>query len=113
MTFTVEVQEFKPLHSGTLLGFCRVVIRELGFTIHDVTVHQKGAQRWAGLPGKPQINRDGTARKGENGKTLYMPVLEIADKKIRDAFSKRVCDAVERSHPDVFTIDVPAEDMTW
>jgi hypothetical protein len=80
---SVVVEAFKPMRSNTLYGFITIPISELHLRIADLTAHEKNGRRWVGLPAKPQIDRSGTARKGENGKPLYTPVLEFTDKATR------------------------------
>jgi hypothetical protein len=99
---SIRVEAFTPRHSNTLVGFVTVVVPELHMKINDITVHQKNESRWIGLPGKPQIGRDGQVRKDERGKTLYTPVLELIDSKTRDAFSHRVVEALLEFAPAAF-----------
>jgi hypothetical protein len=99
---TITVEAFVPRRSNTLFGFVTVVIPEMRLRIHDVSVHEKGESRWAGLPAKPQIDRDGTVRKDERGKTLYTPILEFTDKPTRDAFSARVIASLLEFAPAAF-----------
>jgi hypothetical protein len=99
---TVEIESFTPRHSNTLFGFATIVIPEMRLRVHDVSIHDKGGSRWAGLPAKPQIDRDGTVRKDDRGKTLYTPVLEFTDKATRDAFSAKVIAALLEFAPAAF-----------
>jgi hypothetical protein len=96
---SIRVEAFTPRTSNTLRGFCTITIPELHLKVYDITVHRKGAARWVGLPAKPQIGRDGSARRDEHGKTLYTPILEFTDKPTRDAFSARVIAAVAEFAP--------------
>jgi hypothetical protein len=102
MTLTVHVEKFTPLRSNTLRGFVSVAIPELHMRIYDLSAHEKNGKRWVGLPAKPQIDRSGTVRKGENGKPLYTPVLEFTDKETRDRFSARVIAALLEFAPSAF-----------
>ena len=65
---TVEIESFKPLKSNTLHGFCDIVVPELHLRIHDITIHEKNGKRWIGLPAKPQLTREGVARRDERDK---------------------------------------------
>jgi hypothetical protein len=100
---TVEVEAFKPLHSNTLFGFATIVVPELHLRICDISVHEKSGKRWASLPSKPQIDRSGLVRKGDNGKPLYVPVIEFTDKPTRDAFSARVIASLLEFAPSAFS----------
>ncbi len=94
MKHTVDCLDFRPLAKNTLVGFARIRIRELKLIINDVTLHQKGAVRWAGVPAKPQF-RDGALVTGDDGKLAYVSVLEFEDRPARDAFSAALWRAVE------------------
>lgn len=97
--FSIDCIAFKALHKNSLIGFADIVIRELHLTIHDVSLHTKGAAKWASPPGKPRI-KDGAVLTGDDGKVLYSPVLEFEDRATRDAFSAAVWHAVERFAPE-------------
>jgi hypothetical protein len=100
--FSVQVEAFKPMRSNTLVGFATIIIPELHLRIVDLVVHEKNESRWVNLPAKPQITREGTVRRDENGKVTYLPVLEFADKATRDAFSTRAIEALLTGFPDAF-----------
>jgi hypothetical protein len=99
---TVIVESFTPRRSNTLVGFCSVIIPELHLKIFDVSVHEKNASRWVGLPGKAQITRDGTVRKDERGKVLYTPTIEFTRRATRDAFSALVIASLLEFAPAAF-----------
>ena len=73
-------------------GFAKVRIVELGLTIHDVAVHQKGMM-WAAPPSRPWV-KDGAVVTDDDGKSEYWPLFEFDRKEVRDAFSRAVIDAV-------------------
>jgi hypothetical protein len=59
----------------------RLVIKEC--SVHD----RGGGKRWIGLPGKPQLNKDGTQRKDPTtGKPLWVSIIEIEGKPERERF---------------------------
>ena len=89
---------WKPVMRATLRGFADIRLGR-ALIIHEVSLHAKGESRWCGLPGKPQIDGAGNARRGPNGKSLYTPVLEWADRHAADAFSHSVLAAVLAEHP--------------
>jgi hypothetical protein len=100
---TVICTDFKPLVRNTLRGFATIRIAEMRMVIHDVAIHQKGDARWAQLPAKPQINKDGVAlRDKTTGKINYSIVIELDDRATRDAFSAAVIAAVLKLAPSVF-----------
>ncbi len=100
---TVTCEEFKPLLRNTLCGFATIRIAEMRMAIRDVAIHQKGAARWAQLPAKPQIDKDGVAlRDKTTGKIAYSPIIELDDRATRDAFSQAVIAAVLEFDPGAF-----------
>jgi hypothetical protein len=94
--------DFKPYRKNTLVGFAQIHLSELRLAIRDISIHQKGASRWAALPGKPQINKDGIIVKDRDGKIQYTAILELDDRKTRDAFSHAVIAAVLAVAPNIF-----------
>jgi len=102
--FSVECVGWKPLHRNTLRGFCDVRLPELKLCIHDVAVHQHDSgARWAALPSKPQIDREGNAKRGPDGKIAYVPLLELEGRPVRDAFSAAVVRALIAFDPHALT----------
>ena len=100
--FTVKVENFKPLRSNTLFGFATIVLPELHLRILDATVHESHGKRWIGLPAKPQIDRDGAARRDARGKVAYTAVLQFTDREVGDAFSARALEALLARYPRAF-----------
>jgi hypothetical protein len=100
----VEVENFKTQRSNTLVGFATVLLPQLHLRIHDLTVHEKNQSRWVGLPAKPWVGRDGIAKRGDDGKMIYAPVIEFTDRETRDAFSTRVIEALLTRFPAAFEV---------
>jgi hypothetical protein len=67
---------WKPLRKNTLRGFCAIEL-PVGLVIRDVGVHAQGDRRWASLPGKPQIGRDGQPIRDSTGKALLLRRLRV------------------------------------
>jgi hypothetical protein len=99
---TVRCDDFRPLRRNTLCGFASVFLPEIGLRIKDVTIFEKGSKRWAGLPAKPQISKDGTVIRDDAGKQQYVSILEFSSRDISDAFSAAVIRAVLEHSPDAF-----------
>ena len=93
MKHQIDCVGFKPMRKGKLVGFADITIRELQLTIHDVSLHSKGASRWASPPGRPWI-KDGAVVTDADGKIQYSPVLEFESRETRYAFSAAVWRAV-------------------
>jgi hypothetical protein len=81
-----------------------VTIVELGPTVHGITLHKQkqGDRCWIGLPGKPPVT-DGELQTYDRNKTIYAAVLEIGDRRIRNAFGVAVWQAALRACPEIAT----------
>jgi len=99
---TVKVENFKPWRSNSLFGFIDIVVPEMRLRIREATVHESHSKRWIGLPAKPQISREGAARRDERGRIAYSAVLQFTDRATGDAFSERAIAALLESFPDAF-----------
>ena len=100
---TVTCSDFRPLQRNTLVGFAVVEIAEMQLTIRDVAIHQKGEARWAQLPAKPQITKDGSVLKDPaTGKVQYTTLMDFTSRAVRDAFSAAVIGAVLAYAPEAF-----------
>jgi hypothetical protein len=97
----VSVIEFKPVNRNTLVGFANVRIAEMRLTIRDVAIHEKAGERWAQLPARPQLDREGVAIRRE-GKVQYAMLLEWDDAATRAAFSRAVIAALLEREPNAF-----------
>jgi hypothetical protein len=87
----IVCRKFRPFARNTLLGFAEIEIKDIGLTVRDVALHQKGDSRWAQLPAKPQI-KDG-AVVSIDGKAQYVCILEFGSREARDKFSDSVISA--------------------
>jgi hypothetical protein len=102
MKLSIEVENFHQRRSNTLVGFCTVIVPEMHLRICDLAVHEKNDKRWVNLPAKPWVDRDGTAKRGDNGKVIYATVLEFTDPGTRNVFSDRVITALLIKFPRAF-----------
>jgi hypothetical protein len=93
----IKASDWRPIERGSLRGFCTLTLSPSGLILHDCAVHQHAnGARWVGLPGKPQVTADGRIRKDPgSGKTLYSPIVEIADREARERFRGAALAAVE------------------
>ena len=89
--------EWRPFHKNSQRGFVTMEL-PVGLAIADISVHVSHGKAWASLPAKPQMNADGTARRGEDGKVQYIPILKWRDRELADRFSAAVVQAVEAQH---------------
>jgi hypothetical protein len=100
---SIEVENFTRRRSNTHIGFVDLLILELRLRIREATVHESHGKRWIGLPAKPQVGRDGSARRDDRGKVTYTAVLQFTDREVGDAFSARALEALLERYPDAFT----------
>jgi hypothetical protein len=100
--FTITCQDFKPFRRNTLCGFATIRIAELHMVFKELPIHQKGEKRWASLPARPQVNKDGVANRDAAGKIIYTSLIDIPDQAARDAFSRAVVNAVLEIAPSAF-----------
>jgi hypothetical protein len=100
---TVTCLSFKPLRRGTLRGFADIRIAELRLDIKDIAIHQKGESRWAALPARPMLDKNGAViRDRQTGKIQYANIFEFDSRDVRDAFSHAVVAAVLALVPEAF-----------
>jgi hypothetical protein len=95
-------EKWTPRRSNTLLGFADVLLEQTHLRICDVAIHEKGGRRWASLPGRPMIDREGMALRGDDGKLRYAKILEFDSREAGDEFSKNVVAAVLAHSPGAF-----------
>jgi hypothetical protein len=100
----IVCKNFKPYQRNTLKGFAEIELADIRLSIKDVTVHEKNGSRWAQLPSKPMLNKDGTAIKDASGKVQYAHILDFGTRERRDEFSAAVVRAVLAVSPDAFEV---------
>ena len=98
----ISCEKWTPRRSNTLLGFADVSLQQTHLKIYDCAVHEKGGRRWVSLPGRPMIDREGVALRGEDGKTKYARILEFETREGSDNFSAAVITAVLERFPAAF-----------
>ena len=93
----IALLSWKPLDRNSLRGFATVRLgRSLSIT--DVAVHSSGGKRWASLPSKPVVTKEGMVQKTDAGKTKFVPLLAWLDRASADKFSQAVIAAVEADY---------------
>jgi hypothetical protein len=92
----VILLDWRPMRKNSLLGFAKIKLGAL--EISDVTVHTANGRKWAGLPSKPILDRDGTVKR-DGDKIVYAKVLSWSDRGASDRFSEGVLLAIEANHP--------------
>jgi hypothetical protein len=105
---SLECVGWRPLRRNTLAGFAQIRIVDMRLTVADVALH-KGESRWAALPAKPIVDRDGIAKRDPStGKIAYQPLFEFDAAAVRSAFSEAAVAAVLELHPEAFDEAVSA-----
>jgi hypothetical protein len=92
----VTILDWRPMAKGSLLGFVKLRLGAL--EISDVTIHALNGKMWAGLPARPQIDKDGVAKR-EGGKIVYAKILGWTSRESGDRFSESVISALEAAYP--------------
>jgi hypothetical protein len=94
------VLDVKPVRKNSLRGFAAVRLPN-GLIINDVVIGESNGRRWALLPSRAMIARDGALIR-DGDKIRYAPVVEWGTRELQQQFSRRVVALVEADFPDVF-----------
>jgi hypothetical protein len=95
----LRLVSWQPFRNGPLRGFACVEL-PIGLKIFDVPIRTRRNGLWAGLPAKPQIDRDGRRKTDADGKPIYADVLRWRDRELADRFRSAVVELVRLAHPD-------------
>lgn len=83
----VQITNIEKVGKNNLLATCDVFIRPWKMTLHSVTVFEKGAQRWIGMP----------SRKWEkDGETKYQELITFSDEDVKKRFRSQVMEAIDK-----------------
>jgi hypothetical protein len=94
----VEIISVNVIQRGGLLA--HVDARFGALTIFDCPVVLTGGHYWCGLPGRPQLGRDGVQMKRPStGKGLFTPMAKWSSSWARDRFSSAVIEAIRQAYP--------------
>jgi hypothetical protein len=94
----LRLVSWQPFRKGPLRGFACIEL-PIGLKIFDVPIRTSTNGLWAGLPAKPEIDRDGRRKTDVNGKPVYAEVLRWRDRATADRFSQAVIALVRQAHP--------------
>jgi hypothetical protein len=86
--------DWRALDRGTMRGFF-VLRLPSGLELHGCTLHERGADRWIGLPAAGQVGTDGRVRVVD-GRRLYTAMVQIADRHIRQRFQAEALAALDQ-----------------
>src|SRR5215831_15483500 len=95
----MRLLRWTPQKKGTLRGFVDIELPN-GLRISDCPVHVAISGRaWAGLPGRPQIDRDDRLIRQE-GRAQYTRIIEWNTRELGNWFSDALIELVRPQHPD-------------
>lgn len=98
----IEIEKFKRLDRGHLLGVVDLKIPKWFLSFKGVAVFEKNGGRWVSLPQK--------TFRGDDGKTKYANTIEWTDKAVESRFRDAVLTALEAAgHLGPATTPPPAE----
>ena len=104
-----KIRRWQPFRNpaGTVLGFLSIELPS-GLVIHDakLMVGQAG-KHWIALPANKQIDKDGNPRLDADGKQLWSPIVEFANRDARDRFHELILAALRRQHPSALDPQAP------
>lgn len=81
-----RVLDWKPLQRATLQGFFSITTPS-GLIIKDLSLHQRGEDRWVSFPGKPFKKADGSAG--------YINLVDFESKDLRQKFQALALHAID------------------
>jgi hypothetical protein len=99
----VKLLGWKKVVRGTLRGFLDIEVsveHAHALQIFECPVNVGPNGPWVGLPGKPQIDRDGNLRRKPNGKPEYVAVNKWGNAETRELFSRAALRLLLARHPD-------------
>ena len=98
----LKLLSVKPIAKNGLACFASIELG-IGLRLFDVPVFSGGQNGpWAGLPRKPQLDRERRQRLDINGKPSFEMVAEWRDRATSSRFSDAVVGLVRAAHPDLF-----------
>src|SRR5215469_6179027 len=86
---TLQVLDVRRMRRNSLRGFASVKLPN-GLVINDVVLGKTSGRRWALLPSKPMVDRNGEPIRDAEGKMRYAAILEWGSKELQQEFSRRV-----------------------
>jgi hypothetical protein len=92
----------KPMAKGALRAFATVEL-PIRLKLIDCPVFVGSSGRWASLPSKPVLDRDGKQAK-PNGRPQFATVLEWRNRALSDRFSAAVVALIRAAHPDALEV---------
>lgn len=86
MADTIKISNIEKIEKNSLLASCDVHIVPWKMTLHNVTIFEKGQQRWLGMP----------SRKWEkDGEEKYQELISWTDEGVKKRFRSQIMKAVD------------------
>ena len=96
---SMMVRNFTTISAGALRGFFDVTSPS-GMTLFRCSLFVKDGKAWAGPPSKQVITRDGTVKRGTDGKVIYEQTVGFIDRATETRWSDQVIEALRIAEPD-------------
>jgi hypothetical protein len=97
----MKLLHWRPVATaGTMKGVVDIELEVVGLQVYEVIVHDGPNGPWAALPARPQIDKDGGARRNANGKIEYVRILKWRDRETTNKFSRAVIRLLLDHHPN-------------
>jgi len=90
----MKVVSFKPLERGSLLGFADLAM-DSGLVLLGCSYHAANGKRWCSPPSRPQLDAERKPMIGDDGKIIYAPMVDFAEKRLRYRWSDAAVAAID------------------
>lgn len=107
----MKILGWQKLVKNTMRGFVDIEVEvEHGrpLQIFECIVHVGPNGPWVALPGKAQLDKDGTIRRKPTGNIEYARVLKWRDPETRDLFSRALIKLLLARHPTALDAEATA-----
>lgn len=104
MSDLIEISNINPILKNNLLATCTVHIKPWKIFFHEVTIFEKGQNRWVALPSRAYES---------NGERKYVELVSFDNEGAKKRFRDQVCEAVDKflaANPECKPEDLIKED---
>ena len=94
---SVSISDWVSLNRNTLVGVFSVHLPS-GMVINGCMAHRpaNGGAEWIALPGAAQIERDGQAKRGGDGKVQYKTIIRFKSRDTYDRFQAPILEELRK-----------------
>ena len=89
---TIQITSWRPHEKKTLKGFCSATLPS-GMVIHDLTVHERGGDKWVSYPSREWVD--------QKGEKQFSPIIGFTNRSAADHFRDQVLEALGRYFSEV------------